>query len=84
MTGVAAPAFPHRSSAKAAMPAVGLAICFELENPRFVGLGYSRQGANSSGVIIGHGNELRDGVRQFADLAIMRLNGLNQELDSLV
>jgi hypothetical protein len=61
-----------------------LPIVFKLRDPLFVGLGNPGQRADGGSVLVGDGHKLRDGVRQFADLAVVRFTRLHQELDAFV
>src|SRR5665213_2866298 len=70
--------FPYRPSSK-------------VRNPFFVRLCDADQRANGGSVFVAHGDELTDGFGQltdlpgqFADLAIVRFNGLHQKLNSFV
>jgi len=49
-----------------------------------VGFRYSGERANRGRILVGDGYEFRDSVHNFADLAIMRLNRLHNEFNSLV
>jgi len=61
-----------------------LPIVFKLRDPLFVGLGNPGQRADGGSVLVGDGHKLRDGVCQFAYLAVVRFTRLHQELESFV
>jgi hypothetical protein len=61
-----------------------LPVFFKLRDPFFVRVGDPGQRADCGGVLVRDSDELRDGICQFADLAVVRFNRLHQELDSFV
>lgn len=79
-----------RSQFAAGFFSMGFALSVEVGNSVLVGVGYAGKGADRGGVFVGYARECGDGVFQlaylaceFADLAVVGLNGLVEKFDSL-